>query len=77
MDDIKVVDVMDASGDLREYMKSVRLWQFINGVRLKVVEEVTSTYELCHKVSELFMLELFDEVHNMVALLDGKHGITL
>ena len=26
MDDIKVVDVMDASGDLREYMKSVRLW---------------------------------------------------
>ena len=26
MDDIKVVDVMDTSGDLREYMKSVRLW---------------------------------------------------
>ena len=23
------------------------------------------------------MLELFDEVHNMVALLDGKHGIAL
>ena len=46
-------------------------------MRLKVVEEVTSTYELCHKVSELFMLELFDEVHNMVALLDGKHGIAL
>ena len=46
-------------------------------MRLKVVEEVTSTYELCHKVGELFMLELFDEVHNMVALLDGKHGIAL
>ena len=77
MDDIKVVDVMDASGDLRENMMSVRLWQFINGMSLKVVEEVASTHILCHKVGELFVLEFLDEVHNMEALLDGKHGIAL
>ena len=46
-------------------------------MRLKVVEEVASTYELCHKVGELFVLEFLDEVHNMEALLDGKHGIAL
>ena len=46
-------------------------------MRLKVVEEVASTNVLCHKVGELFVLELLDEVHNMEALLDGKHGITL
>lgn len=44
---------------------------------LKVVEEVASTHILCHKVGELFVLELLDEVHNMEALLDGKHGIAL
>ena len=46
-------------------------------MRLKVVEEVTSTYILCHKVGELFVLELLDEVHNMEALLDGEHCIAL
>ena len=44
---------------------------------LKVVEEVATTHELCDKVGEFFVLELLDEVYNMVALLDGKHGITL
>ena len=44
---------------------------------LKVVEEVASTHILCHKVGELFVLEFLDEVHNMEALLDSEHCITL
>ena len=44
---------------------------------LKVVEEVASTHELCHQVGEFFVLELLNEVHNMVTLLDGEHGIAL
>ena len=44
---------------------------------LKVVEEVASTHELCHQVGEFLVLELLDEVNNMVALLDGEHGIAL
>ena len=44
---------------------------------LKVVEEVASTHKLCHQVGEFLVLELLDEVNNMVALLDGEHGIAL
>ena len=58
-------------------MTGVILRQSVNIVSSQVAEEVTAAYKLGNEVCVLILSKLFNEVHDIGAMLAGEHSVAL